>query len=407
MQPGSFRGVSFLVSSESEVRGKKTVTHEYPNSDRRFIEELGKQPSTFTFEAIIHGENAILQRQQLVNALERQGLGELVHPIYGTLQVQALGFTVSSNQTRMGQFRFSLTFGASEEVIAPAPETPTEQTVSANAETSRAALDNAIEENYVDTTSPLSLTTAAEKLGDVYDGVADGVAATQELTEEGAADFNQFINTSKDAAFVTAQKGENIGVALGALYTSALATVSGPEQLTEAWETLLDFNIGVTGNFSDIGPVTTLPRLERETNKSTLDEHTRLTALINLYESAAYTEFGTDLELEASRNQLDEKYTRYVEQAIADAAQSDVPSLAADPSFRTAIANLRTASRLNFNRQEQSVWRVVTITPGNTSMALMAYRYYGSLDQIDQVIGLNPDVNVANFNESSIQAVSK
>ena len=41
--PCSFRGIPFLIERHTTKSGRKTVTHEFPNSDNRFVEDLGLQ----------------------------------------------------------------------------------------------------------------------------------------------------------------------------------------------------------------------------------------------------------------------------------------------------------------------------------------------------------------------------
>ena len=149
-QGASFRGVPFLVPNESENTGQKSVSHEYPNSDERFVEQLGLIPSTFRMDAIIHGENAIQERIRLKEALDTPGLGDLIHPIYGTVRVKALPYSIKSTQTRMGEFIFSLEFARSKENVSPSPDTPTSQSVTQIALETAEAITVALAANYVE-----------------------------------------------------------------------------------------------------------------------------------------------------------------------------------------------------------------------------------------------------------------
>ena len=100
LQPASFRGIPFLVNAETKTGGKKTVTHEYVGSDKRFTEELGLLPPSFSIEAVIHGNEAISTRLLLEDALDEPGLGILVHPVYGAIEVKSTIYSVNSNQTK-------------------------------------------------------------------------------------------------------------------------------------------------------------------------------------------------------------------------------------------------------------------------------------------------------------------
>ncbi len=45
LQDASFRGVPFKVEEESTGTGRRVETHEYPNRDKPYTEDLGKSLS--------------------------------------------------------------------------------------------------------------------------------------------------------------------------------------------------------------------------------------------------------------------------------------------------------------------------------------------------------------------------
>jgi prophage DNA circulation protein len=407
MQIASFKGFQFLIESDDTNRGNKTAIHEYPNVDKRFVERLGKLPPTFTINAIIHGDNSIQRRLAFESILESDGPGTLVHPVYGNIQVEALPFSVNSNQTRVGEFRYSIPFAASSPNIAPTPVAPNKQTVSAASEIARIALNDAFEDAYQDPVKGSTLTAIADKTTTMYDTVKSAINAITSPIESNAATFNRIVNDAITTATITIQSATDFKIALQNVYNSALLIANTPDLMTTAWNNLLNFNIGESGNSSDVGPVNTVQRQRKESDKSIIDENTRLNALINLYESYAYTLFATINEIETARALLDDAYNRYMELAIAESEEAGVSTLASNSNVRSSMSDLRNKSRINFDTQEQNVWKVVTIEPGVSSMALVAYRYYGSLDTLDELTGLNTDVNAAGILVSEIQAVTK
>lgn len=106
----SFKGVHFYVESSSTSAGRRTVTHEYPQRDEPFTEDLGRSARRYTLEAFVLGYDFIDQAERLRDAIESPGVGTLVHPEFGELQVLAVGgATVAFSQSnRMA--RFSLEF---------------------------------------------------------------------------------------------------------------------------------------------------------------------------------------------------------------------------------------------------------------------------------------------------------
>lgn len=407
MQPASFRGIPFLVENESTTSGKKTVSHEYPNSNKRFVEDLGEMPPIFNISALIHGDLSGELRFRLENALRLSGRGELIHPVYGPVLVQATTFTSSTNQRRLGEVKFSINFAFSADIITVTPQAPAEQTVSKDGESAREALDNVLETAYNEPVKSNSLERSADKAEEIYQDVQDGINTVVSPIQSTAATFNRVATAARNTVFRITQSARALRNSITNLYNTGLAVSNDPSALIETWKGLLDFNLGSNGVSSDVAPTPTIRRQVIEENDSILNEHTRLTALINLYEATAFNNYTTETEINNDEELLDSKYTDYVETAISSIEDSNVASLAANPDFRTAMAQLRSSSKSNFTQKKQNVWRVVSISPGRTSMALATYRYFGDLDELDELIQLNPSVNAANFNKDAIQSVTK
>ena len=340
--------------------------------------------------------------------LNISGLGELVHPVYGTLQVKSTTYSVSSNQSNIGQFRFSLNFQISEEVVSPSPSVLISTAeASKDAESTRTALDDAFETTYYDPQLPETLDASATKLDGIYDSISAAIEEAitgVDSIQNKVAEFTKIVSDGKALVFTAAQQAATVKTALIDLYSSALSVVSLPQDLFSACDPLIDF-----GFLESEGKTNTVPRAREESNRRILNEHTQTTALINLYEAAVYKDYQTDVEIDETRTLLNNAYTDQINQ-ISDEispepAQPVIP-LAADPEVRTTIAQLRTTVNKILNEKEQNIWRVVTISPGKSSMLLTAYRYYGNLDTLSILQGLNLEVNSANFNEE-ISMVSK
>ena len=118
---GSFRGVPFLFNANSETGGRKSVTYEFPNRDKRTVSDLGKLLKTYKIKAIVKGEaQAYLEnRNQLIQALESAGTGQLIHPIDGTVNVFAKPYKLTETIAKLGYGEFDLEFEATTEPIFP------------------------------------------------------------------------------------------------------------------------------------------------------------------------------------------------------------------------------------------------------------------------------------------------
>lgn len=91
LRKASYNGVSFEVTASTIKFGRRTVTHEYPQRDEPYTEDLGRSARTFDITGFIVGETYIAQTKRLLKALETSSAnneaGKLVHPWMGTLSV--------------------------------------------------------------------------------------------------------------------------------------------------------------------------------------------------------------------------------------------------------------------------------------------------------------------------------
>jgi len=92
LKPASFRGVPFVVQEGTSHFGRRNQIHEYPYRDTPWVEDLGRQARAFEVKGFLVGDDVISQRQAMIDAAERKGDGELVHPTLGKKKVALIDF---------------------------------------------------------------------------------------------------------------------------------------------------------------------------------------------------------------------------------------------------------------------------------------------------------------------------
>lgn len=141
----SYRGVSFNVESESSTIGRRVETHEYPNRDKPYSEDLGKVTARPCFTAYVIGDDCFEQRDRLIDALNVPGPGMLIHPVYGELKVCVDGeIRVSTSSTEGRMVRFELRFVEAGELSFPSAGVATAQTLMSSC----SALENCIGSSF-------------------------------------------------------------------------------------------------------------------------------------------------------------------------------------------------------------------------------------------------------------------
>jgi prophage DNA circulation protein len=100
LQPGSWRGIGFVMDATPTKAGRRIALHEYPYRDTVWSEDLGKLPRHYQVSAFLVGDDCYQQKIRMIAACEQAGTGTLVHPILGSLQVILLDFTTTDRRDR-------------------------------------------------------------------------------------------------------------------------------------------------------------------------------------------------------------------------------------------------------------------------------------------------------------------
>lgn len=126
LQRASFKGVTFEVTGSTITAGRRVVLHEYPYRDQPYAEDLGRRARTIAIQAFIFGSNARQQSERLIAAIEAEGAGTLIHPLYGSMTCIAVDGTqvetelfedyvsVSFTLTEVGSLTFPSTASAAD-----------------------------------------------------------------------------------------------------------------------------------------------------------------------------------------------------------------------------------------------------------------------------------------------------
>lgn len=108
-QRGSFRQATFLVRTDDLEIGRRNETHEYPQRDTPYVEDLGRKTRRFQIEVFVAGNNYIAERDALIAEIEKPGSGLLTHPYYGVLTVSIVDARVRQSSREGGTATFALT----------------------------------------------------------------------------------------------------------------------------------------------------------------------------------------------------------------------------------------------------------------------------------------------------------
>ena len=95
---GSFKGVPFFIKEyERQNGGRNIVSKPVPFSSNFVNQDLGGKIPSFPIDAYLVGEECKEARDNLIDACNEEGSGELVHPFFGKFRAECIGVNVSGS----------------------------------------------------------------------------------------------------------------------------------------------------------------------------------------------------------------------------------------------------------------------------------------------------------------------
>jgi DNA circularisation protein N-terminus len=126
LRPASFRGVPFYCEEGGGTHGRRHADHEYAGRNVPFAEDLGRRQRVFPITGYIMGPLFRVQRNALIAASEDEGVGELVHPAFGILNVVLRTISWVESREARGRCVVTLEFAEAGEADAPSGQPNTD-----------------------------------------------------------------------------------------------------------------------------------------------------------------------------------------------------------------------------------------------------------------------------------------
>jgi hypothetical protein len=387
--PASFRGVQFWVRSESKDRdGLRYIIHEYPNSATRYAEYQGEISPTFTVDAFVYGENRLELASALRRALKTPGPGPLVLSTYGSFNAVALDFSERAEQTSVGEITFRIPFVTGVGAVAPAKAPPGIEDVFDQGDSARAALEDAIEDRWIRPKTQPNVIVGR------FDILSIAAAADEVITETSATLHNSInyiyigvgsllndpANLAQSLFATPAGLFTAISTALGKTKASLAEILALTNYGTKLALSLAiirgsdpDNDVRYSGTQIPLWSETTAERIERNTNRKTLVQATRIAALVSAYEQAAAIEtYTTKDDVAEAISDIEGQY-----KILYEDQSNDTTSIANGPVVHRAIEAVRSSALDVLQRKRQQAYGLVQlpVIPGQSAIEL-SYRLY-------------------------------
>ncbi len=359
MGKATFRGVPFYVESVERSGGRRLVKHEYPGKSVPFGQDMGMRARSFPVEGHVVGTNYLAEKDALLDALELEGPGELVHPAYvGTRRVMVESYR-QREDTRGGIASFSIDFfetpaqPAQPTSITDAPAKVTASAAAALLSVNTEFLSRYASNQHVDSIS--------ENLRAGTLSINNALSRVQQTTQN-AAQMTRRINDFEDAIESLVSAPEDIVTGL----TDILGNIGFVSALLE----ICAYEPGTTPSG------TTPSRLQETENFEAVTRLFQRTAVINaalLAPDETYDSYDAALE---ARNAITDLLDEQAE-TVSDDVYPNLLQLRAD--LVQAVPGA-----------DSDLGRLVSYTaPVTVPSLVLAHSLYGNLDFESDLIARN------------------
>lgn len=401
LQQASWRGFKFLMDNVTTTGGQKTVVHEYPNSNRRTVENLGEMPDAYEVRAIINQtgnrDDYFTKKAALRAAIKLPGLGEFIHPWDGKIICAVDGeYSFTETDRELGVTVFTFRLLVSTEDILPKAATSTRSIVSSAAENARSALSNSVGEIFgVSINFPSNFQEAEELLNNAGDWMDDKRSVFRQASDS-ISDVTRVIDNFKGDVIELIDAPAKLGTDIIGMYQSVTTLFTQPAERLEALKQFFGFG----DDFANINPDTE-SRIERLTNQNNIVDVMNAAALIETYDAASLVQFSNVKEIDSAQVDLENQYQKI----MSDYNVTSDNTSGLNEESAAALFNLRDQSRKFLDEQRINTPRIVPILTRETSIQLLAFQYYGSSEPTEELIGLN-DIFDVSFVKGNIDILS-
>lgn len=399
--PASFRGISFLIPQSSVPVGMKGQLHEFPQRDTPFFEQMGKQSQVHKMTAWVIGDDCFERRDKLVEALEKPGAGELVHPWLGRMQVKVGECEMSHDLMGGGMVSFDLTFYPDLPLKTPAAKVNTQaQVVSSSESLLTSSLNRYKNAMATVNQARLGLLQMRNSLMNVFSVIQQ--------------QFAPFLSVFTDVTGF-AQSLINSPGTLSSLFSSYFSSFSGFDFFSSSTSGRSSGNSeggGYRGAVAEASQqVEAVGRINAVSTIGGTDAITASQATANLVQDSTLVQIGlivSEMPV-APQPESIESMPSVEQQALQPIVRPDVPvaddvielrdnlneaiheaSLKADAEHYLVLNNFRQTVVKHLTAVAQSGVKLVDITPPETLSALvLAYRRFGDATRSPEVVQRN------------------
>ncbi|MDH4319869.1 MAG: DNA circularization N-terminal domain-containing protein [Desulfobulbaceae bacterium] len=386
LRPGSYRGIAFQTdSSDGDGLGRRLAEHSFPFRDQPYREDLGAKAKQWTVELFVLGPDYMAARDKLIAALDQPGAGKLVHPWLGTKMVEVVSARGPRETTAEGGMaRFSVTFAEAGANAEPSTAVDTAANVDSKADAAIVAVEAGFADQFTVSGFPAFVAeSAATAVSDALAAI-DAVRDLLPETPAGAITFVSSLNSVAGRVASLIRSPVDLADGIAGLIGDLVALPSRPLSALRMCRALFSH-----GDTLPYVPSTTASRRQQAANQEAIAAMVRQVSAIEAARSVSGMAFRPPSDPGYQPGGVD-NYNKVVEirNEVADRLETEMET--ADDDTYIAMSNLRAAFIADINTRAATTPRVKTVTPEQTTPALvLAYREYDDASRDADIIARN------------------
>lgn len=367
ISPASFRGVRFLVPSDTAEIGRNAIRHAYPDANFHYLEDNGLHPPEFKITAILNGPGLVGQFRALRAALAKPGPGLLKHPYWGNQFVMVDGKARIKREDRdAGIIELDIPFSVTGPPAFPGAVSGVAAFVTGLVTSALTRLFNDFSDKYGSPITPNSSIAVGEAIGTVGDALDSR--------------FGSAGNTAHDISVRKTEyaiDGDKLGTALGNVMSEIrdASDLYDATRLVNGFDAVADAAAGIINSAELITP-DTIDRAWRRETLTLIGATVEAMAFFGMAEGMASRDYTTADDVDRDHEILSDLLERLQERELGSNTHPDLLDV-----FR---ATSEVLSEARVRRP-----RVVAIETEPVPASVLAYELYESDANAPLLVTLN------------------
>lgn len=375
LYPGSYNGVGFLIEHSNVRGGRKTIVHEFPNQDNRYVEDMGLMNETIKIDASIATDEYFSGRDSLKAAFERKGYGTLIHPFYGVRNCACVDYNIDESTHSLGYVKLRATFMVAQELNFPGGG----QSTAGSVFSAVIAMTTSINAYYISTYNPTTVYgRSIDHIADAMVGLTNNFKSTStnyvgrvEFVSQASSDFIKALAAFSLSSRYYVANPDNFVVDATALYQAIDKLTTVGRTGFDVAKALFDF----IAPLPKVVPVTP-KQIATQENIQLLQDYAKVFAFGLMAQNAAVTNYSSVEDYNNVRSLLDDAYITIKNNLAIQPLAS--PLLVEVENVRAAAANYLAPVLANLPFLSVVSGRSLPIT-------VLTYLYYGKIDKVDLI----------------------